>query len=285
MTPQPKPRPGTGSLPLSRPPRLEVSACRAHAYIEARRGSECQGFQGHRVLLSTNCRRSARYATFTTREEYVATLPRPTPTGRLDGVNDTFSGELAILRADNLRLRRLLDLSEEQARAARPYQPTLTGAPTPPVLKASPMRDKVRFYADLFGCRADVYAARWENKRDGRSGWTPTVAGGYWPKDMSRAEAQYLPLTPDVIAKHLDGQMHIGLYPLLDDGTCWWVAADFDKEAAMLDALAFIKAAREHGIPAALEVSQSGPRRPCVDLLRPTDRGSHRAADRHQPAR
>jgi superfamily II DNA or RNA helicase len=194
----------------------------------------------------------------TTAQKSVATPPRSTPTGRLEGVNEAFSGELATLRADNLRLRRLLDLSEEQARAARPDQATLIGAPAPPVIKASPMHDKVRFYADLFGCRADVYAVRWENKRDGRSGWTPAVAGGYWPKGMSRADAQYLPLTPEVIAKHLEGQMHIGLYPLLDDGTCWWVAADFDKEAAMLDALAFMKAAREHGIPAALEVSQSG---------------------------
>jgi hypothetical protein len=93
-------------------------------------------------------------------------------------VNEAFSGELATLRADNLRLRRLLDLSDEQARAARPDQATLTGAPAPPVIKASPMHDKVRFYADLFGCRGDVYAVRWENKRDGRSGWTPAVAGG-----------------------------------------------------------------------------------------------------------
>ena len=65
------------------------------------------------------------------------------------------------------------------------------------------------------------------------------------------------PLTPDVVDKHLRSEMHIGLYPLRHDA-CWWVAADFDKEAAMLDALAFMKAARAHGIPAALEVSRSG---------------------------
>ena len=60
---------------------------------------------------------------------------------------------------------------------------------------------------------------------------------------MNRAEAPYLPLTPDVIGQHLRGDVHIGLYPLDDDDTCWWVA-DFDKEAAMLDALAYMKAAR-----------------------------------------
>ena len=61
-----------------------------------------------------------------------------------------------------------------------------------------------------------------------------------------------------VVDARLRGEAHTGLYPLSDDDTCWWIAADFDKEAAMLDALAHMKAARSHGIPAALEVSQSG---------------------------
>ena len=173
-------------------------------------------------------------------------------------MKERFPGELETLRADNARLRRLLELSEEQARGARPDQATLTGAPTTPVSKQSPFHDKVRFYIDLFRCRSDIYAIRWENRRDGRSGWMPAVRGGYWRKGMSRSEAPFLPLTNDVVDKHLQGEIHIGLYPLLDDDTCWWVAADFDKEAAMLDALAFMKAARAHSIPAALEVSQSG---------------------------
>ena len=81
---------------------------------------------------------------------------------------------------------------------------------------------------------------------------------GYWRKGMNRADAPYLPLTPKVVDAHLRGEAHIGLYPLRDDDTCWWVAADFDREAAMLDALAYMKAARSHQIPAGLEVSQSG---------------------------
>ncbi len=172
-------------------------------------------------------------------------------------VKEQFPGELETLRADNVRLRRLLKLSEEQARAADPDQATLTGAPESPVSMGSTPEDKVRFYFDLFRCRSDVYALRWENRRDGRSGWMPAIRG-YWRKGMNRAEAPYLPLTPDVIDQHLRGEVHIGLYPLGDDDTCWWVAADFDKESAMLDALAFMKAARAHKVPAALEVSQSG---------------------------
>src|ERR1700737_1156865 len=170
---------------------------------------------------------------------------------------ERFPGELEMLGAEIVRLQRLLKLSEAQARAADPDQATLTGAPQSPVRMTSSPEDKIRFYFDLFRCRTDIYALRWENRRDGRSGWMPAIKG-YWRKGMNRAEAPYLPLTPDVVDAHLRGEIHIGLYPLSDDDTCWWVAADFDKEAAMLDALAYMKAARSYGIPAALEVSQSG---------------------------
>lgn len=50
----------------------------------------------------------------------------------------------------------------------------------------------------------------------------------------------------------------LGLYPLLDGDRCWWLAADFDGSAAMLDALNYIKAARALSVPAGLEVSRSG---------------------------
>ena len=61
-----------------------------------------------------------------------------------------------------------------------------------------------------------------------------------------------------MLAAHLTGDIHIGLYPMLPgDQTCW-LAADFDGPAAMLDALAYLKAARAVGAPAALEVSRSG---------------------------
>ena len=78
-------------------------------------------------------------------------------------------------------------------------------------------------------------------------------------------------MTPVVIDAHLRGEAHIGLYPLSDDDTCWWVMADFDKEAAMIDALAYMKAARSYGIPAAHWRYPKRPRRECLDLLRSCD--------------
>lgn len=84
---------------------------------------------------------------------------------------ESFPGELDTLRTDNARLRHLLRLNEEQARAAASDQATLTGAPTSPVTMGSSSADKVRFFFELFRSRTDVYALRWENRRDGRSGW------------------------------------------------------------------------------------------------------------------
>jgi hypothetical protein len=48
------------------------------------------------------------------------------------------------------------------------------------------------------------------------------------------------------------------LYPLLDGDCCWWLAADFDGSAALLDALNYVKAARAINVPVGLEVSRSG---------------------------
>ena len=85
----------------------------------------------------------------------------------------------------------------------------------------------------------------------------PSVAGRL-RKGMDRRSARYLPLTPEVIASHLAGEVFIGLYPLLSDNSCWFLVADFDGGAAMLDALAYAKAARSEGVPAAVELSKSG---------------------------
>jgi hypothetical protein len=164
--------------------------------------------------------------------------------------------ELEWLRAENGRLSRLLEL-RGQSTAPAPEQ--LSAAVSAPglVTMASPLADKLALFADRFRARSDVYAVRWENSRKGTSGWAPAVAGG-WRKGMDRRTAGYLPLTADVVYAHLAADVFLGLYPLLSDNTCWFLVADFDGPAAMLDALAYCKAARANAVPAALEISQSG---------------------------
>jgi superfamily II DNA or RNA helicase len=162
--------------------------------------------------------------------------------------------EVAALRAENARLRRLLDLTPEQARLPAATQTGLFLDRPGPVTASSSGPDKVRFFRTLFAARTDVYAVRWENPRTGRSGWSPAVEGG-WRKGTNRP---HLPLTDRVVEAHLTGEVHLGLYPLLTGDVCRWLAADFDGPSAMLDALAYLKAARAVGAPAALEVSRSG---------------------------
>ena len=120
------------------------------------------------------------------------------------------------------------------------------------------MEDKLALYADLFRARTDVYALYWENLRAGTNGWMPAVAGR-WRKGMDRRSVRYLPLTRAVIAAHLaEKDVFIGLYPLTKDNSCRFLVADFDGPTAMIDALAYVKAARADGVPAAVELSKSG---------------------------
>lgn len=163
--------------------------------------------------------------------------------------------ELERLRAENVRLSRLLD-PRGQDTAPAPEQLAAAAAPPGWVTMSSPVGDKLALFANLFRARSDVHAIRWE-ARTGASGWMPAVAGG-WRKGMDRKAASYLRLTADVVAAHLVGDVFVGLYPLLADNACHFLVADFDGPAAMLDALAYSKAARGSGVPAALEISQSG---------------------------
>ena len=162
--------------------------------------------------------------------------------------------ELESLRTENARLRKLLKLTDDEAAPARGTQAAWFDKAPGPVDGRSSSRAKVEFYAALFGARRDVYAVRWENARTNKSGWMPAVEGG-WRKGRAASEVRHLPLTPEVLSAHLTGDVHIGLYPMLaGDQTCW-LAADFDGQAAMLDALTIStwKAARAVGAPAALE--------------------------------
>ena len=75
---------------------------------------------------------------------------------------------------------------------------------------------------------------------------------------MDRQTRKFRPLTDDVVRGHLVGDHTIGIYPLLQDETCWFLAVDFDKKTWQKDAIAFLVVCRELNVPAALERSRSG---------------------------
>ena len=107
----------------------------------------------------------------------------------------------------------------------------------------------------------DVYAIRWENS-DGRSGYMPK-ADRDWKsylrakdqdrKKVDRQTRKFRPLTQDVLRGHLVGDHTVGIYPLLQDETCWLLAVDFDKRTWQKDAAAFLTSCHEMNVPAVLE--------------------------------
>jgi hypothetical protein len=187
----------------------------------------------------------------------LAEMPDP-PVPDRDALDDelrSLRAEVARLQAENGRLQKVLGVTGSIV-SDRPSQSPLFTGPTGPVTASSSAAEKLRLFRALFAGREDVYAVRWENDRTGKAGWMPAVQGG-WKRDKS-APRIYLPLTAQILTEHLTGDIHAGVYPLLDGDTCRFLACDFDGQAALLDSLAYLKAARAADIPAALEASRSG---------------------------
>ena len=97
--------------------------------------------------------------------------------------------------------------------------------------------NKINLFASVFKGRHDIYAVRWE--KNGHSGYMPAYnvdwsdyqqhkAKGGTFKDYPKKEL--LPFDNQAIKEHLKGKKTIGIYPLLEDNTSWFIAVDFDKE-------------------------------------------------------
>lgn len=67
-----------------------------------------------------------------------------------------------------------------------------------------------------------------------------------------------MPLTDRILYEHLAGKRTIGVYPLLEDDTCHFLAADFDEGDWREDAKAYCLSCEALQIPYALEISRSG---------------------------
>jgi superfamily II DNA or RNA helicase len=184
--------------------------------------------------------------------------------------------ECARLQKENAHLRQLLNLDLHASltilqdklskEADAETLPTENGADEP-ISNTSTLSvaEKIALYRSLFRGRDDVHAVRWENK-NGRSGYSP-VCANEWDRRVCRKpqikcnecpHSKWISITDQVLYDHLAGKHMIGVYPLLQDETCCFLAIDFDKTTWQKDALAFINICRKFSISAALERSQSG---------------------------
>jgi hypothetical protein len=172
------------------------------------------------------------------------------------------------LRDENARLRRLLTVHSIPIPQLAPENPPPTKPveTAPPVNREERARKRIALFRSLFRGREDVYARRWENA-DGRSGYMPAAVKDWNAINKSRPEdrkkvdrktRKFLPVTDAVIENHLLGNETVGVYPLLPDERCWFLAADFDKKTWEYDSQAFLQTCQELSVPAALERSRSG---------------------------
>ncbi len=166
--------------------------------------------------------------------------------------------ECARLRGENAELRRRLGVETDHASSFQTAEVCVSPQPLGTVTNHSPAGEKVALFRRLFRGREDVFAERWTG-RDGKAGYSPAALKDWSQCDeKGRPGRTLLPLTDDAIIAHLTGKQTIGVYPLMLDETCRFLAADFDKAGWQADARAFLDVCAEWEIPAALERSRSG---------------------------
>jgi len=184
--------------------------------------------------------------------------------------------ELARLEARRASvLETIKKLKEEKDRVSSFSPESLDLDENAPATKQSPESEKIALFRMLFKGREDVYPRRFESRRTGKAGYQPACRNE-WLKGICKKpkvkcndceNREFLPLTDDVIRNHLLGEdpknrykddFTIGVYPLLLDETCWFIAVDFDKTTWMEDASAFQNVCKTFNIPASLERSRSG---------------------------
>ena len=172
---------------------------------------------------------------------------------------------LVNLQAENQRLIALLEAHNIEWRI-RPT-PAAVAPPTPEPIQSNLNTDeKVAVFRRLFRGRTDVYPVRWESQKTGKSGYAPACANEWRHGVCNKPRIKcsdcsnrlLTPLSDVVIYKHLAGDHTIGVYPLLTDDTCHFLAVDFDEAEWKEDAKAFVHSCDELGVPVALEISRSG---------------------------
>src|SRR5579863_3770298 len=154
----------------------------------------------------------------------------------------------------------LRSLRSEKAAAIKAVPSAKAGDP---IDRNSTIEKKIALFRRLFRGRTDVFPIRWENRTTGRSGYAPACTNewqrGICEKPKVKCSAcpnQAFQAVDEVpIERHLRGTdtngapFVMGVYPMLADNTCSFLAADFDEGEWRRDAFAFgsFRAARLFG--------------------------------------
>ena len=189
----------------------------------------------------------------------------PTPKQSIRGAIAREEAKIERLEREVKETRVVLESLKAELSAQPPLSSSLlplTPATPAPVTSA----EKLALFRSLFRGREDIYPRFWSNARTGRKGYAPACANewvrGVCEKPRVKCgecpHQAFLPVEDQVILDHLQGRHVVGIYPLLTDDTCWFLAADFDKTSWADDVAAFVETCRRADLPAAVERSRSG---------------------------
>lgn len=125
--------------------------------------------------------------------------------------------------------------------------------------------EKIYLFMSLFKGRDDVYAKCFE-KKDGKGGYSPVCINEWkkWVCNKPRIKCsqcenrQYSELNFDAINNHLSGMEVLGIYPMLNDENCYFLAIDFDDDGWEKDVTIIREVCKEKDIPFGVERSRSG---------------------------
>jgi hypothetical protein len=139
--------------------------------------------------------------------------------------------------------------------------------------RAMNMPELIALYRDLFYGRQDVFAIRWENEKAGTHGYAPKCKNE-WDRNICGksmrikgackkcAYRENQEITDSLIQQHFTGRgrdtLAMGVYPLLEDETCRFLAIDFDKGNWQEEILTVKSIYLEYGIESYIERSRSG---------------------------
>lgn len=142
--------------------------------------------------------------------------------------------------------------------------PTLRASESP----ATPFTngDKLQLFRELFHGRDDLFPKHWENLKKGTKGYSPACSNEWVSGICNKPRVKcgecpnrsFIPVSDKVILDHFNGRHIIGVYPMLEDETCWFLAADFDKGSWKEDVAAFVETCRTAGVHPSVERSRSG---------------------------
>lgn len=182
-----------------------------------------------------------------------------------------FAIAVALLESNNIAYPKNW-LSSYEIQFDGPKENPLTEFETPADIKpATQQKQKsldevIRVILKYFRSRRDIFAVQYTRKKDQTIGYTPACSNEWKPgicnkpkiKCLRCKNRSFIPLTEDIVEKHLKGEIVIGIYPLMKDDACYFLAIDFDGNLWQNNILSVFDTAKANGLDCLMERSRSG---------------------------